>query len=185
MSRVAHADVDRIGRIGRACRTLDRRGPVGLASQSEEVLLHREVAGIGRAAGLAERPRECDGEWLPERETDRDPQFEGRASSETSLDPTDRRLVYAHAVGELFLGQTESNTPGLDDLPERECDGLGEACRLADDVVLSSTGRRASVHAWESYREGFTGHWVGIAHPFTLNGARRIVRPSGTRPISG
>ena len=115
--------IDRDGSAGRVGSSKVAVRPVARAS-IQEAFLHREVAGIGGLAGLAEWSGECDGERPTERDAKCDPGLERDTPTSTQLDPADPRLMDANARGQLGLCQPEPDAPGPDRVAERVCDRL-------------------------------------------------------------
>jgi hypothetical protein len=138
---ITHADIDGVGRVGRVRREFEDGRPTRLPGQTEQVLLHREVASVGRLSHRAKWPRQRDGQGLLEGHADPDPRFQRGAPAATELDAADPGLMKADHRPELLLGEPGAPPPRPHCCPERDGDGPRQARGLPDGVGLPGSGR--------------------------------------------
>ena len=180
MTSVANADVDGSRWVSGTRRQLEGGRPSGFTGKDQQAFLHREMAGICRAAERIERSRKGDGQRLPKRDTDGDPGFERNALTATKLDATDPGLVNAGALGQLSLCQPKSEAAGSDRRTKCARDRPAQTIRFADRVGRSPPGRYRRSHSRESYIWHFTGHYRPILGLATL-GVRCVLAVIGLR----
>ena len=140
---VAHADIDRVGWVGRARREFEGGRPTRPPGQRKQMFLHREVAGVGQLSHHAEWPGRMTRPGVGRAQTPIRTHVSSRYPAGRS--PSSMRLIQAGGGRALaprsVLREPRTHATRFHRSPECDRDGLRQARGLPDGDGLPGSGR--------------------------------------------